>query len=179
MSESPMVDQFSNFRTAIDWPDLDEPEEVPTGDFVPLRFAMVRAIACVAESATMSAVTESPIETMFGSKLALALRPVCEELGWAFSVGELTDADMSLQPQYPLHRFRYDFAVLAKGQSRPLVLIECDGKEFHSTAEQQANDRLKDEAAIKAGIPLVRFTGSEINNDIDRCIRCTLRSMAT
>jgi hypothetical protein len=81
-----------------------------------------------------------------GAKLALALRPVCEELGWTFSVGAQSDADVSLQPQYPLQRFRYDFAILAKGQSQPLVLIECDRKVFHSTEEQQANDRLKDEA---------------------------------
>jgi very-short-patch-repair endonuclease len=173
----PMVDDFSNFRSAIAWPDLDEPEEAPTGNFVPLRVAVVKAVECAAESYTMSGVTESPIETIFGAKLALALRPVCEELGWTFSVGAQSDADVSLQRQYPLQRFRYDFAILAKGQSQPLVLIECDGKDFHSTEEQQANDRLKDEAALKARVLLVRFSGSEINGDIDRCIGRTLRSM--
>jgi very-short-patch-repair endonuclease len=172
----PMVDDFSNFRSAIAWPDLDSPEETPTREFVPLRVALLKAVQCAAESATMAGVTESPIETIFGAKLALALRPVCEELGWKFSIGAQPDADVSLQPQYPLQQYRYDFAVLAKGQ--PLILIECDGKEFHSTEQQQANDRLKDRAALMAGIQLVRFSGSEINNDIDRCIRRTLRSMA-
>lgn len=174
-----MVDHFSNFRSAIAWPDLDKPQEAPTGDFVPLRMALVKAIDCAAESLCMSGVTESPIETIFGAKLAMALRPVCDELGWTFSVGAQSDADVCLQPQYQLQRFRYDFAILARGQSQPLILIECDGKEFHSTEEQQANDRLKDEAAVKAGTQLVRFSGSEINNDIDRCVRRTLRSIAT
>ncbi|MCK1734306.1 hypothetical protein IVA79_10125 [Bradyrhizobium sp. 138] len=139
---------------------------------------MVKAVECAAESVTMSGISESPIETIFGAKLALALRSVCEDLGWTFSVGARCDADVSLHPQYPLRRFRYDFAILAKGQSQPLVLIECDGKEFLSTEEQQANDRLKDGAALKAEVRLVRFSGSEINSDIDRCIRRTLQSMA-
>lgn len=173
-----MVDHFSKFRSAIDWPDLNEPEEAPIREFIPLRVAMIKAVQCAAESATMAVVTESPIETIFGAKLALALRPVCEELGWTFTVGAQPDADVSLQPQYPLQQYRYDFAILAKGQSRPLILIECDGKEFHSTEQQQANDRRKDKAALRAGIQLVRFSGSDINNDIDRCIRRTLRSMA-
>jgi very-short-patch-repair endonuclease len=175
---APMVDDFSNFRSAIAWPDLGEPKEVPTGDFIPLRVAVAKAVDYAAESFTMSGVTESPIETIFGAKLALVLRPVCEQLGWNFSIGARSDADVWLQPQYPLLQYRYDFAILAKGQPRPLILIECDGKEFHSTDEQQANDRRKDEAALKARVQLVRFSGSEINSDIDRCIRRTLRSMA-
>lgn len=173
-----MVDDFSNFRSAIAWPNLDEPEEVPTGDFIPLGAAMVKAIDYAAESFAMSGVTESPIETIFGAKLALVLRPVCEDLGWNFSIGARSDADVWLQPQYPLQQYRYDFAVLAKGQPQPLILIECDGKEFHSTDQQQANDRRKDEAALNARVLLVRFSGAEINSDIDRCIRRTLRSIA-
>jgi very-short-patch-repair endonuclease len=177
-SEVSMDDGFSNFKSAIVWPDDREPEEAPTGEFVPLCHALVKAVACAAESFTMSGVTESPIETIFGAKLALVLRPVCEELGWNFSIGARPGADVWLQPQYPLQQYRYDFAILAKGQPQPLILIECDGKEFHSTDRQQANDRLKDEAALKARVQLVRFSGSEINSDIDRCIRRTLRSMA-
>jgi very-short-patch-repair endonuclease len=167
-----MIDNFSNFKSAIVWPDEREPEEVPTGEFMLLRTALVKVVDCAAESFTMAVVTDSPIETIFGAKLALVLRPVCEELGWKFSIGsDDLDADLVLQPQYQFQRFRYDFAVVAKGQPKPLVLVECDGKDFHSTPEQQANDKLKDLAASKAGIALVRFSGSEINGDVDRCVR--------
>jgi very-short-patch-repair endonuclease len=169
---------FSNFKSAICWPEIDEPEEAPKGDFVPLGVAILKAVECAAESVAMSGVTESPIETIFGAKLALVLRPVCDDLGWRFAVGAQANADVFLQSQYPLHRFRYDFAILAKGQQRPLLLVECDGKEFHSSEAQQTNDRLKDEAALKAGVRLVRFSGAEINNDIDLCIQRTLRAMA-
>ncbi|MHC2432783.1 endonuclease domain-containing protein [Bradyrhizobium sp. USDA 4451] len=169
-----MVDDLSNFKSAIVWPDERQPDEAPTGEFMPLSMAMVKAIESAVESFAMSGVTESPIETIFGAKLALVLRPVCEELGWDFTVGEKLGADLVLYPQYPLQRFRYDFAVIARGQTKPIVLVECDGKDFHSTPQQQANDRLKDVAALKAGIRLVRFSGSEINGDVDSCVRQTL-----
>ncbi|SEC00442.1 endonuclease domain-containing protein [Bradyrhizobium erythrophlei] len=169
-----LVDDFSNFKSAIVWPDEREPEEAPTGDFVPLRLAVAKAIESAGESVAMAGITESPIETIFGAKLALVLRPVCEELGWDFSIGAELGADLVLYPQYALQRFRYDFALLAKGQTRPLILVECDGKDFHSSPEQQANDRLKDRAALNAGIRLIRFSGSEINGDADGCVRQTL-----
>jgi very-short-patch-repair endonuclease len=54
--------------------------------------------------------------------------------------------------------------------------VECDGKEFHSSVEQQANDALKDAAALKAGIRLIRLTGSEINRDADACASLVLRA---
>ena len=111
-----------------------------------------------------------------GAQLALALRPLCNDIGWKFSVGT-EDDDLVLYPQFPLARFRYDFAVVAKWKARPLVLIECDGKDFHSSADQQANDKLKDDAAANAGIRLLRFTGSEINSDVDACVRYALSAM--
>jgi very-short-patch-repair endonuclease len=67
--------------------------------------------------------------------------------------------------------------VRAKWKLKPLVLVECDGKEFHSSADQQANDKLKDVAALQAGIRLVRFTGSEIHRDIDACVTYVMSVM--
>jgi very-short-patch-repair endonuclease len=55
--------------------------------------------------------------------------------------------------------------------------MECDGKDFHSSADQQANDKLKDEAAANAGIRLIRFTGSQINGEVDACVRYALSAM--
>ncbi|MGY4225011.1 very-short-patch-repair endonuclease [Bradyrhizobium sp. USDA 4503] len=169
-----MVDDFSNFRSAIVRPDERDPDDAPTREFMPLSMALVKAVESAVESFAMSGVTESPIETIFGAKLALVLRPVCEELGWEFAIGARLEADLVLYPQYPLQRFRYDFAVLARGQTKPLILVECDGKDFHSTPQQQANDRLKEVAASKAGIRLIRFSGSEINGDVDCCVRQAL-----
>jgi very-short-patch-repair endonuclease len=171
-----MMEEFSNFRSAIVWPDDQDREVLPTGDFKPLKFALLEAIDVAAESASMAAATESPIETFFGAQLALVLRSLCKDVAWEFSVGT-GDSDIVLHPQFPLERFRYDFAVRAKGLSKPLVLIECDGKDFHSSSEQQANDKLKDDAASRAGISLVRFTGSEIHRDVDTCVRLALSAI--
>jgi very-short-patch-repair endonuclease len=168
-----MTDDFSNFKSAIVWPEERDPEEVPTGDFKPFSLALCDAIEVAAESVTMAGITESPIETFFAAKFALALKALCKQLDWEFSVGS-EPADIMLHPQYPLERFRYDFAVRSKGRAKPLLLIECDGKDFHSSPEQQANDKLKDDAASNAEIRLIRFSGSEIHQDADRCVTSAL-----
>lgn len=43
------------------------------------------------------------------------------------------------------------------------AVVECDGHEFHErTKDQAAHDRSNDRAALQAGYPVLRFTGSEI-----------------
>jgi very-short-patch-repair endonuclease len=164
-----MSAEFSNFKSAIAWPkDRYVAEEIPRDELKPFRMGLLKAIEAAAESFTMAGVTESPIETFFGARFALRARPLCDALGWEFAVGT-EDADLVLHPQFPLERFRFDFAIRMKGQPKPLILVECDGKDFHSSSEQQANDALKDVAASNARIRLIRFTGSEINRDADGC----------
>ena len=170
-----MTHECSDFKSAIAWPDFQD-EIAPTGEWIPLSAAALKAVEAVAESVTMAAKTESPIETIFGSRFALALRSLCNDIGWKFSVGT-GDDDLVLHPQFPLVRFRYDFAVVAKWKAKPLVLIECDGKDFHLSADQQANDKLKNDAASNAGIRLIRFTGSEINGDVSACVAYALSVM--
>lgn len=58
------------------------------------------------------------------------------------------------QPGMPLHQ----------------LIVECDGHDFHErTKEQAARDRSRDRIAQYQGIPILRFTGSEIWNDPMRC----------
>jgi very-short-patch-repair endonuclease len=170
-----MSHEFSTFKSAIDWP-VYQDEIAPTGELKPFRIGLLKAVDVAAESFTMAAETESPIETIFGAQLALALRHFCKDIGWKFSVGT-EDDDIVLHPQFSLARFRYDFAVRAKGKLKPLVLVECDGKEFHSSSDQQANDKLKDVAASRAGVRLIRFTGSEIHRDIDACVKYAMSAI--
>jgi hypothetical protein len=83
-----MSAEFSNFKSAIVWPkDRYVAEEIPTGEFKPFRTALLKAIEAAAESFTMAGVTESPIETFFGTRFALRARRLCDALGWKFSVG--------------------------------------------------------------------------------------------
>jgi len=46
------------------------------------------------------------------------------------------------------------------------LIVECDGHDFHErTKEQAARDRARDRLAQYEGLPVLRFTGSEIWND--------------
>lgn len=58
------------------------------------------------------------------------------------------------------------------------LLIECDGHDFHErTKEQAARDRARDRAAQHAGLPILRFTGSELWNDPMFCADAVLAFM--
>lgn len=167
------MQELSNFKSAILWPDLDQ--EQPTEELVPFSRALSLAMDGAAESFTMAGITDSPIEAMFGARLSLHLRKLCGECDLSFGVKD-GPADILLAPQYPIGRFRYDFALLVRGQ--PAIVIECDGKQFHSTNAQIANDDLKNQFALDAGITVLRFTGSEIHRDSDRCVRAVISSLS-
>lgn len=107
-------------------------------------------LAHIQRRVDMTKVCESPIEIDLGAALLAQ-----------------AEGKYRICPQYKLHRYRYDFAILPKEQLTPLVLVECDGAAFHSTPEQLANDRAKDQAAIKAGTRVIRVTGKEIYHNPD------------
>lgn len=51
------------------------------------------------------------------------------------------------------------------------LVVECDGHDFHEkTKEQAKRDKSRDRDLQAAGITVLRFTGSEIYNDINQCI---------
>ena len=49
------------------------------------------------------------------------------------------------------------------------IVIECDGREFHTTREQVTADRRRDVAMMSDGFPVVRFTGLEISDSPFEC----------
>jgi REase_MTES_1575 len=98
---------------------------------------------------------ESPIEVQLGAELIIYP---------PFSTGEAV-----LLPQTWLGGFRYDFAVRLAHGREPILYIECDGLEFHSTAEQIENDRRKDRVVGAHGAYILRFTGSEIHRHPAKC----------
>jgi very-short-patch-repair endonuclease len=107
----------------------------------------------------LTGVCESPIEVMFGAAAALIIKS--------------GHPDLSLVPQYRLDRYRYDWAI-CNAAGRPLLFVECDGAEYHSTLEQRANDTTKDLRAAAAGISLLRFSGRDINRHADACARIAI-----
>nr|WP_253817543.1 DUF559 domain-containing protein [Vibrio coralliilyticus] len=50
------------------------------------------------------------------------------------------------------------------------ICIECDGHEFHErTPEQAKKDKSKDRVLKEKGIDVIRFTGTEITREPDKC----------
>jgi len=82
-----------------------------------------------------------------------------------------------LIPQMPVtacgRPYRLDFAKIVKDSSGKDVLkvaIELDGYEYHSSIEQRNHDVQRDRDLMYEGWQIIRFTGSHINRDVDRCV---------
>lgn len=89
---------------------------------------------------------ESPIERLFAEALAEPAEK------WGFEI----------LPQYELGHFRFDFAIKSKKSGNVIAVVECDGREFHSSPQQRANDKAKDKFAKAEKLFIFRVTGSDI-----------------
>lgn len=78
---------------------------------------------------------------------------------------ELAFLDLHIYPQHPVGRYRLDFAIPSKR-----IAIELDGHEYHKTKYQRTHDAKRDRWLFGEGWHVLRFTGSEIYGDLDRCI---------
>jgi len=70
-------------------------------------------------------------------------------------------------PQYSVCGYRLDFAVFENGIK---LDIECDGKEYHSEPWQKAHDRKRTRILNRNGWKVIRFTGSQIYSDVNKCV---------
>lgn len=68
-------------------------------------------------------------------------------------------------PQYNILRYRVDFAIPDKK-----IAIELDGHDYHKTKEQRTNDAKRQRELELDGWRVIRFTGTEIHNDISYCV---------
>ena len=73
---------------------------------------------------------------------------------------------IGLTPQYPIGNYYADFA-----EQSSRTVIELDGHDFHKTKEQRSNDYKRERFLMKEGWQVVRFTGSEIYNDVTSCVK--------
>lgn len=152
----------------------DEPREFVTGMPEHIICGVIRALETAGAAMDIAGAAESPIEEMLGGALTAELRRryTPEQFG-IYNPSEPNEHPhgcMMLVTQFDLLRFRYDFAMRVQGFPRPFLLIECDSKQFHSTPEQIANDRRKDECAFRHAIPLIRLAGRDIHYRIEKCV---------
>lgn len=84
-----------------------------------------------------------------------------------------------IQPQAQFEWGRVDFLIHAsrgvdadKNTKWRRLIVECDGHDFHErTKDQAARDRSRDRSAQMDGIPVFRFTGSELWRDAWGCAK--------
>jgi very-short-patch-repair endonuclease len=149
-----MSEYFGGSALEPEHPDLAEsrrrgPIVVPRSPSLPSE--QLTALASSLE--TIENLQESPIEHQFGIAAAVVF----------------ARSALRIVPQYQLRGYRYDFAILHPTLDQVLALVECDGKEFHSTLEQITNDHRKDAAAESFGAFVVRYSGSAITRDPKEC----------
>lgn len=88
-----------------------------------------------------------------------------------------------VEPQVLIAGWRVDFLIhypdRASFESKlNRLIVECDGHDFHErTKAQAARDRSRDRLAQHNGLPIFRFTGSEIWRDPATCADEVLRFM--
>ncbi|MEZ0064017.1 hypothetical protein ABIF26_009579 [Bradyrhizobium elkanii] len=190
-----MKNEFSNFRSAIEWPassyedglDADgypiapEPwrkpyirgDESEAGDFKPASIgdSVLSLIERLGHAREIGGNCDSPIEEILGAAILMQF----DRAGQPLKLCKMIDIknapdELVLVPQFAWGYYRSDWAILNPGCSGAL-LIECDGRDYHSTAEQRMHDWQKDANAHDRGYLTVRFTGSQINRNADSCAR--------
>jgi very-short-patch-repair endonuclease len=98
--------------------------------------------------------TESPIERVLAGAI----------LDW-LSFNDIVGVEVTTQRQ--IGPYRADIAIANGGR---LLVVECDGAEFHAiTKEQVERDKRRDRYCAARGICVMRFSGAEINRDPRGC----------
>ena len=70
-----------------------------------------------------------------------------------------------IEPQFVIDKYRADFAI-----PNHKIIIELDGHEFHNTKEQRGKDSERDRDLLQLGWTTIRFTGTEVYSNPQKCI---------
>ncbi|MBO8172090.1 MAG: DUF559 domain-containing protein [Bacillaceae bacterium] len=79
---------------------------------------------------------------------------------------DLTAKGYVVKTQVPCGKYRIDLALPSYK-----IAIECDGKAYHSTPEQKAHDRRKNQYLQRNGWKVLRFSGKKIYRDLPGILR--------
>lgn len=145
--------------------------EEDAGDFKPLRLVDATALAIerIRRSCDIGDNCDSPIEVQIGAAILLFFDRANKPLKICKTIDRKnTPNGLVLVPQFAWSFYRSDWAVY-NPSTQSALLVECDGKDFHSSPGQVEHDRKKDEAALGHGFLTLRFTGSEIFRGADEC----------
>lgn len=123
---------------------------------------------------------ESPIEqllctAMFSLLGCKAMTHNCFDRSMLPQMGD----DLASEPaaylfsQQPIGRYRVDFLLVAinpRRRSARFIIIECDGKAFHSSDDQRKADAKRDAEINAFGYTVMHITGSDLRVDMPRVL---------
>jgi very-short-patch-repair endonuclease len=113
----------------------------------------------------------SPTEYILGLEIFNVMSKKASVFGfrcWVYSDIEFTFAGpqssvIAIVPQKQIAGVgTVDFAIYLPGNSEPVMVVECDGHEVHSTVEQSSKDRRRDRTLQRRGVLTFRYTGTDI-----------------
>lgn len=123
---------------------------------------------------------QSPIEELFLAALwaspFLPNKHIESGHGCSAWLSDPSDPDqLSIEAQAKVGTYRVDFLLTLRcphqGASAAKLAIECDGHDFHEkTKAQAAHDKKRDRFFASVGLPVLRFTGSEIHKNAAGCV---------
>lgn len=119
---------------------------------------------------------ESPIEKLLMLELA-------DMHLYCFGVDNNRKDSLRIIPQKEIKildaKYRVDFMFEYHSKNKDkVVIVECDGHDFHEKTKQQAaKDKKRDRDLIKEGYIVLHFTGSEIYKDPKLCVIEILKSL--
>lgn len=88
--------------------------------------------------------------------------------GYSFGHSDLLGGVIEFRQQAKIGQYRVDFSITVSPDI--VFVVECDGHDFHEkTREQAQRDKARDRWFQTSGIPVLRFTGSEIWRDAVDC----------
>ena len=116
---------------------------------------------------------KSPIEALFYAALVEA----CDARQipiYSCDPDKLSDDNpnlLNISTQHPCLGKRFDFMLgMINSPDRKALFVECDGFEYHNTRDAFIEDRRYDgEVLAQYGIPVMRFSGSELHRHADDC----------
>lgn len=123
----------------------------------------------------------SPMEDLFLTALHLALKQhatVTQDGNCALYVGAVNT--LRVETQVPIGRYAADVVLTLEVLGEPVsrLAIEVDGEEFHAVdADQVAHDKRRDRFFQLQGLPVFRFTGSEVFRRGPECVAEALQML--
>jgi very-short-patch-repair endonuclease len=143
---------------------------------VPIMRSTIRMIA--EESPVDSPIEEAFLWALTGTALSRCMEVELTK-GWVIGDGP---ERLVIEPQAKVRRYRVDFRLgfvshmTNDGAPKSAeMFVECDGHDYHErTKAQAAKDRSRDRVLQTMGMPVFRFTGSEIFKDPLACARQVL-----